>query len=65
MQNDALTRSNMRSAISAILVLEGVPLHFLLARVHPLLGWGVTIMNVLTLVWVWLPRRKPEPSKEC
>jgi hypothetical protein len=43
----------MRSAISAILVLEGVPLHFLLSRVHPLLGWGVTITNVLTLVWVW------------
>jgi hypothetical protein len=64
MNSDALGKSNLRYAITAILLLEGVPLHFLLSRVHPLLAWGVTVTNVASLVWLWLPRRKPSTSSK-
>ena len=60
MSNDAVSKNNLRYAITAILLLEGLPLHFLLARVHPFIAWGVTASNLLTLVWLWLPRKKPE-----
>jgi hypothetical protein len=64
MRNDALAKSNLRYAITAILLLEGLPLHFLLSRVHPFLAWGVTITNAVTLVWLWLPRRKTDASSK-
>jgi hypothetical protein len=51
----------MRYALTVILLLESVPLHLLLARVHHLVAWGVTLSNVATLVWLWLPRAKREP----
>jgi hypothetical protein len=56
----ALAKGNMRIAITAILLLEGLPLHFLLSRVHPLLAWGVTLANGLSLILLWWPRASPQ-----
>jgi hypothetical protein len=65
MDNNALAKSNMRTAITAILILEGLPLHFLLSRVHPLLAWGVTLTNVLSLIWLWWPRASPKQPRDA
>jgi hypothetical protein len=40
---------NMRIALTAILLLEGLLLHLLLSRVHLWLAWGVTVPNALIL----------------
>ncbi len=62
MFNESLSRSNMRYAVTAILLLEGFPLHFLLARVHPGLAWAATASNLLTLAWLWWPRKSKSPQ---
>ena len=60
MDRNALAKGNMRIAITAILLFEGLPVHFLLSRVHPLLAWGVTLANGLSLIWLWWPRATPK-----
>jgi uncharacterized RDD family membrane protein YckC len=62
MQNAQLGTSNMRWALTLILVLEGLPLHLLLARVHPGLAWAVTVLNGSSFAWLWWPRRRADAA---
>ena len=54
---DAFTYRGARSpsllaAVAAVLLIETVVLHLLLADRHPLLAWVLTVGSALTLVWL-------------
>ena len=52
---DPQERRNFVYALTAIIVLESIPLHFLISMWNGTVAWAVLGLNVSTLAWLWWP----------
>jgi hypothetical protein len=52
---DPQEQRNFVYAVTAIIALESIPLHFLISMWNPMAAWVVLALNVSTLAWLWWP----------
>jgi hypothetical protein len=52
--SDPQEQTNFVYAVTAIIALESIPLHFLISMWNPTVAWVVLALNVSTLTWLWL-----------